>query len=227
MIPKNMFEAAIFDMDGLLIDSEPFWRDAEKEVFGSLGIEVTESLAYHTSRMTTKEVTSYWYNYKSWTNKSLEETEQAVIKKVGQFIDQFGVIMPGIQRTLRYFKNNGYKIGLATNSPIVLVWKILRKLNIEHYFDAISSSDSEHSGKPFPDVYLKTALKLNVDPAYCIAFEDSTYGIQAALAAGMKVIAVPAKGRFHDPGFKIASIKISCLNDFCEEHIKLLAKDTC
>jgi len=66
-----MFEAAIFDVDGLLIDSEPFWREAEKEVFASVGITVTEELALHTCKMTTKEATEFWYNFKPWQNKTL------------------------------------------------------------------------------------------------------------------------------------------------------------
>ena len=82
LILKTMFEAVIFDMDGLLIDSEPFWGEAEREVFSSVGIDVTEELASQTSQMTTKEVTEFWYNYKPWKTKSLEEIEQAVIQKL-------------------------------------------------------------------------------------------------------------------------------------------------
>jgi len=217
-----MFEAVIFDMDGLLIDSEPFWRTAEKEVFGSLGVDVTAELALQTSRMTTKEVTEYWYRLKPWEHKSLPEVEQAVIQQVGQLIERDGVIMPGVITTLLFFKRTGYKIGLATNAPDILVSKVLRKLNIEHYFNTTVSSDAVDKGKPSPDVYLKTALMLNVSPVNCIAFEDSASGIQAAIAAGMKVIAVPDKSEFDDIGFETADIKISSLNDFCEAHLQFL-----
>jgi HAD superfamily hydrolase (TIGR01509 family) len=217
-----VFEAAIFDMDGLLIDSEPFWRDAEKEVFGSVGIDVTEEVASQTSRMTTKEATDYWYSLQPWRHKSLEEIEQAVITKVGQLIDANGTIMPGVEKTIRFLKQKGYKLGLATNSPDFLVSKVLRKLCIEHYFDATSSSEFEANGKPSPDVYLTTARKLGVAPANCIAFEDSKSGVQAAIAAGMKVIVVPDKVQFYDSGFEIADMKISCLEQFCDEHIQIL-----
>ncbi len=219
-----MFAAAIFDMDGLLIDSEPFWSIAEKEVFGNVGVNVTEQLAIETSRMTTKEVTGYWYRLQPWPNKSLEEIEQAVIEKVGQLIDDKGTIMPGVESTLQFFKERDYKIGLATNSPNVLIQIVLRKLGIEHYFDATSSSDAEVNGKPAPDVYLATARKLRVNPANCIAFEDSKTGIQAALAAGMKVIAVPDQANCYDTGFGIADIIMSCLDQFSEEHIQLLCR---
>lgn len=218
-----MIEAVIFDMDGLLIDSEPFWKIAEKEVFGSLGIEVTEELSIETSRMTTREVTEYWYNHKPWKEKSLEEVEQTVIRRVGILIDNSGVMMPGVVDLLEYFKQLGYKIGLATNSPYCLVPKVLRKLHIEHYFETTISSDFVDKGKPSPDIYIKTAFELNTMPSKCIVFEDSTSGIRAALAAGMSVVAVVSEnGKFDDEGFDIANIKIRQLSDFCSKHIGLL-----
>lgn len=217
-----MIEAVIFDMDGLLIDSEPFWRTAEKEVFGSLGIEVTEELSIETSRMTTREVTEYWYSHKPWEQKSLGEVEQAVIQKVGKLIDNNGVMMPGVIELLQYFKQLGYKIGLATNSPYCLVPKVLRKLHIEHYFDVAISSDFVDKGKPSPDIYIKAAFELNTIPSKCIVFEDSTSGIRAALAAGMSVMAVPETGKFNDKGFDIADMKIRQLSDFCDKHVEVL-----
>lgn len=219
-----MIEAVIFDMDGLLIDSEPFWRIAEKEVFGNLGIEVTEELAIETSRMTTKEVTEYWYSHKPWEQKSLEEVEQAVIQRVGELIDNKGMMMPGVVELLQYFKQLGYKIGLATNSPNSLILKVLRKLDIEHYFDIAISSDFVDKGKPSPDIYIKIAFELDTIPSNCIVFEDSTSGIHAAIAAGMSVVAVPEKGKFNDAGFETADVKIKRLNDFCNRHIVLLNK---
>lgn len=221
-----MFKAVIFDMDGLLINSEPFWKDAEKEVFGSVGVHVTEEHAFHTSQMTTRQATDYWYNLQPWPGKSLGEIEQAVIKKVGQLIDTAGTMMPGVKEILEFFKQKNYPIGLATNSPDVLITKVLHKLGIAHYFDATSSSDAEARGKPSPDVYITTARKLAVDPVHCIAFEDSASGIRAALAAGMKAVAVPALAQFHDPAFGIADVKISCLTCFSEHHLQLLREKT-
>jgi sugar-phosphatase len=222
--PSSLIEAVIFDMDGLLIDSEPFWRTAEKEVFGRLGIRVSEELAVVTSRMTTKAVTEYWYSHKPWKEKSLEEVEQAVIQKVGELIGHSGSIMPGAVALLQYFKQSGYKIGLATNSPYCLVPLVLGKLKIRHYFDVAVSSDFVDKGKPSPDIYLKTAFELDAIPPKCIVFEDSISGIQAALSAGMGVVAVPEKKKFNDERFDIADIKIRQLSDFCSEHIGLLGK---
>lgn len=220
-----MFEAVFFDMDGLLINSEPFWKAAEKEVFGDLGIDVTEEHTCKTSLMTTRQVTEYWYSHQPWTEKSLEEVEKNVIQIVGELIENSGITMPGVVELLQYFKQLGYKIGLATNSPYCLVPTVLHKLNIEHYFDITMSSDFVEKGKPSPEIYIKGAFELNVIPSKCIVFEDSTSGIIAALNAGMSVVAVPGTRNFDDKGFDIANIKIRQLSDFRNEHIRLLNKN--
>src|SRR5690606_18268634 len=153
---------------------------------------------------------------------SLDEIEQAVIRMVGTLIDDGGGVMPGVIQTLQYFKSNGYKIGLATNSPDLLVSKVLRKLDIEHYFDATSSSDFEAKGKPSPDVYLATASKLSVSPRECRAVGDSGSRIQAALAAGMKVVAVSGKQPADKYGLELADVSVTCLDQFGVEHIRRL-----
>ncbi|QIH37115.1 hexitol phosphatase HxpB [Sphingobacterium sp. DR205] len=219
-----MIEAVIFDMDGLLIDSEPFWRIAEKEVFGSVGIQVTASQASLTSRMTTKEVTEYWFNFKPWKDKRLAHIEQQVIKRVGELIDCDGQTLPGVIETLERFKRAGCKIGLATNSPAVLMSQVLSKLEIGHYFDITLSADHVRKGKPSPDIYLKMASSLSVDPSRCIVLEDSTSGIAAARAAGMAVIAVVGQYFYDNIEFDIADVRIGSLLDFYDDQINILNK---
>lgn len=215
-----MIEAVLFDMDGLLIDSEPFWKTAEKEVFGSLGIEVTEYHANITSSMTTGEVTNYWFRLKPWKGIGLPEIEQRVIDRVGELIDLYGQVMPGVEKTLAYFKGVGYKIGLATNSQHILIFKVLEKLNIESYFDAILSSEFVDKGKPSPDIYIKIASILSVNPSRCIVFEDSSSGLTAAKAAGMFVVVIPEGTQYHHPKFDPADLKINSLLDLQEDHIE-------
>lgn len=217
-----MIEAVIFDMDGLLIDSEPFWKTAEKEVFGSLGIEVNDQHTFLTSRMTTREVTEYWFAVKPWNGKSQAAVEQEVINRVGELIGLYGKSMPGVEGTLQYIKASGLKIGLATNSPHSLIPRVLEKLNIKRYFDAVLSADFVDQGKPSPEIYLKTASVLSVDPSRCIVFEDSSSGVSAAIAAGMTVIAVPAESLYTDSGFDRAHLKIQSLSYFSERHKEIL-----
>lgn len=213
-------KAVIFDMDGLLIDSEPFWQSAEREVFGSLGIEVTEVHSSVTSRMTTREVTEYWFRFKPWKGISIPDIEMKVIKEVGELIGLHGKIMPGVMETLVYFRQAGYKIGLATNAPAVLIPKVLKKLNIESCFDAVLSAESVTKGKPAPDIYIQMASNLSVDAAQCIVFEDSKSGMAAALAAGMTVVAVPAGNQYDHAEFDAAHLKIGSLIDLTADQVQ-------
>ena len=84
----NMMQAVIFDMDGTLIDSEPMWKEAEKQVFSSIGVNVSEELSAKTASMTTREVTEFWHSYFPWTGKSLEQVENEVIDRVATLIFQ-------------------------------------------------------------------------------------------------------------------------------------------
>ncbi len=218
-----MLEAALFDMDGLLIDSEPFWKKAEREVFGSVGIAITDEMTIPTRSMTTGEVTDYWYRHKPWHHPSMKEVEQKVVAQVGQLVEEGGIMMPGVIEILALCKQNNLKIGLATNAPAILIPKILSKLNIKEYFDAAISADEVFYRKPHPDVYLAIAQKLGVHPSNCIVFEDSVYGVHSALQAGMKVVAVPAKAEFYDDGFNGAHIKLESLKIFSSLHYHKLS----
>jgi len=182
-------KAVIFDMDGVLVDSEPLWQKAEFEIFSSLGVHVTEELTLKTKTMTTKEVTEFWRSRSTGENISFHQAEELVISRVIELIENENCEIEGIENFVKLIKDQGYKIGLATNSPYRIIPVVLKKLKLTQYFDAISSSDSELNGKPDPSVYLATSGKLEVEPGHCIAIEDSYSGMLAAKRAGMKVIA--------------------------------------
>lgn len=182
-------KAVIFDMDGVIIDSEKLWKKAEFEIFSSLGVKVTEELTLITQAMTTREVTEFWKSRFAWKDVSVTEVEQLVISRVIELIESESCEIPGIRDFIVQIKKQGYKVGLATNSPYRIIPVVLEKLNLSQYFDAISSSDFEVHGKPHPGVYLSTSVKLNVKPVNCIAIEDSYSGMIAAKKAGMTVTA--------------------------------------
>ncbi|MGB0944783.1 MAG: hexitol phosphatase HxpB [Marinomonas sp.] len=218
-----MITAAIFDMDGLLFDSEPLWQEAEYQVFSRLGVRVTPELSAITAAMTTKEVTEFWYQQHPWQGDSLASVEQAVIDQVERLIKQKGEAKPGVKEILNFCKEQGLKIGLATNSPYQLIPVILDALKVRHYFDVITSSDQVEKGKPAPDVYLKTAQRLNVEPKQCMVFEDSPSGLAAGVAADMKVIVVPQKEHYDNPKFALSQFKLASLLDFTKLHLAALA----
>jgi len=217
-----MIQAVIFDMDGILIDSEAMWVEAEKQVFSSVGVEVTDELSKLTSSLTTKDVTNFWYARSPWENKSLEQVENEVISKVEQFITENGQQMDGVKYLLDLLIKHKMKIGLSTNSPSCLTKATLNKLGIAHYFEVTTSSDQVVNGKPSPDVYLATAQKLGIEPEHCLVFEDSITGLTAAVAANMQVVVVPPSSAFSNEKYKPAIHKLHTLNDFTEQHLARL-----
>ncbi|MGS2763287.1 hexitol phosphatase HxpB [Sinomicrobium sp. M5D2P9] len=216
--------AVIFDMDGVLIDSEPAWKKAEYEVFTSVGVHVAPDLSEITSAMTTTEVTKFWYEKAPWQGKSLREVENEVIDCVGRFILEEGEPMSGIKELLELFHHRSFRIGLSTNSPSRLIPLVLEKSGISDYFNAVSSSENEVLGKPHPAVYLTTAKKLGISPENCIVFEDSVHGIMAGKNAGMKTVAIPSEKQFHLEEFNQADLKLRRLADFDEQHLSSLLK---
>ncbi|MFS4428696.1 hexitol phosphatase HxpB [Chryseobacterium sp. S90] len=181
-------KAVIFDMDGVLIDSEKFWTQAELDVFSSYGVQVTEELAAQTKYMTTQEVTEFWYERFPWENRDASDLENKVVSKVIDLIQTQDCTMSGVQEFIRHLKNKEYKIGLATNAPLSVAHVVLEKLQVRDLFDTVHSSEFETHGKPHPAVYLTSAKNLGVSPEYCIAIEDSHSGLKAAKAAGMQTI---------------------------------------
>ncbi|UBM60306.1 HAD-IA family hydrolase [Marinilongibacter aquaticus] len=185
MMPS--FEAVIFDMDGVLVDSEPFWQKAENEVFSRLGVQLEDSLCAQTKYMTTREVTAFWFERNPWKSKSFSEVEKAVIDTVIQLIRKEDCEISGVVHFIRKLKSSGFKLALATNSPFIIIPEVLKKLNLEGIFDAVSSAEFEEQGKPHPAIYSNTAKKLAIRPDRCLVIEDSNSGIRAAQSAGMPV----------------------------------------
>lgn len=205
-------KAVIFDMDGVIVDSEEFWVKAEKEVFTSLGVDVTTEYSELTRSMTTLEVTKFWFNKYPWQDVAFNVVEQMVVSRVIEFIEKEDCKISGVKEVIEELRSRKFRIGLATNSPLRIIPAVLQKFEIAHLFDAVSSAEFEENGKPHPAIYLTTAAKLNIPPDNCIAIEDSYSGMLAARRAGMKVIAF-TNGN-NDIDFDIADYKISNFADF-------------
>ena len=208
------FKALIFDMDGVLINSEPLWKIAEKEVFSSLGVPVTDDLVHITSALTAQEVCAFWHKRHPWTGMSFDEVEDAVVARVIDLIEKNDTKMPGVIEILQFVKSKNLKIGLASNSSHNLIEVVLQKVGIKKYFDFVSSAQDVEKGKPDPAVYLYAARNMGVSPGECLVFEDSIIGITAAKNAGMTVVAIPAPEDFTNDKFKIADYKVSDFPNF-------------
>lgn len=210
LILKNK-KAIIFDMDGVLVDSEGIWKQAEFEVFSSLGASVTEKGSLLTQSMTTKEVTQFWYEQFPWKGRTLTEVEEMVIQRVMELIRSEDCIIKGVRAFIKKLKAQHYKIGLATNAPEKIIPTVLEKTKTTLLFDIVSSADYEEKGKPHPAIYLNTARKLKVKPQECAVIEDSPTGMKAANCAGMTVIAY-TKGN-KNMSFDLADYEIDRFSD--------------
>ncbi|NMG11475.1 hexitol phosphatase HxpB [Brasilonema sp. UFV-L1] len=212
--------AVIFDMDGLLIDSEPLWWRAELEVFKDLGVPLQESMCNQTMGLRTSEVVSYWYAQFPWTGTSQSTVAERLVSRVSELVVTVGQPMPGAIEVVQLCRQMHLPLALATSSPMSLIESVLNKLGLQDAFDAINSAQIEEYGKPHPAVYLTSAHRLGVHPTKCVAFEDSIRGIISAKAASMRCIAVPAAEEREDPRFAIADVKLDSLEQIDESWLK-------
>lgn len=207
-------ELVIFDMDGLLVDSEPYWKMAEKKVFGKHGLHLTDDLLRQVMGFRLNEVVKHWYDHQPWQNPDLLKTEAEVLETVKELILLHAEALPGVYETLKYFKEKGYKIALASSSAMVLIEAVVDKLDMRKYFDLLWSAQYETYGKPHPAIFISVADKLGVAPKKCLVFEDAINGVIAAKAAKMNCIAVPETATFNDLKFAIADLKLETLDGF-------------
>ena len=206
-----MIKAVIFDMDGLLIDSEPLWQQAEIAIFKQVEIILIPSMCLQTKGLRIDEVVEYWYKKYPWDNLSKLQVEDAIVNKLIEFIHTEGKALAGVEDAINYVKTKNIKIALASSSSYKIINAALQKLNIADDFEIIYSAESETLGKPHPGVYLTTAEKLGVSPQNCLALEDSLNGVLAAKAAQMKCIAIPEMSENHNPKFAIADMVLESL----------------
>jgi sugar-phosphatase len=217
MIQLSQYEAVIFDMDGVLIDSEPLWKIAMEEVFHSLGSKLTKADFQKTVGLRIDEVVHFWNHHENWGVDNEKDVEEAIIVKMMELISANAAPLSGVMDTLLFLKDSGLKIGLGTSSSSRLIQVVLSELQIEHFFDFTHSAETEAFGKPHPAVYLTVAQQLSVSPNKCLVIEDSFNGVIAGLAAKMKVVCIPEKTHFPNPRLSVADFHFDTMNEFLLE----------
>lgn len=186
-----MFKAAIFDMDGLLLDSERICMACFLEAGQQLGHAVDPGVylsCIGTNEAGTREILVKGHGAdfpfeaitELWRKRYLEQIRETAIPK-----------KDGAQALLEEIVASGTPIALATSTAHELAWIKLRNAGLAEYFDFVVGGDQVAQGKPHPEIYLRAASALDVSPLDCIAFEDSENGVLAALAANMSVVQVP------------------------------------
>lgn len=210
-------KAVIFDMDGVIVDSEGLWRQAERAVFAEVGLALSDADCEKTMGMRSDEVIAYWYGQEPWAGASIEEVETRLTHLMLTLISEKAIAMAGAEHAISIAQRAGHQLGLASSSCPDLINAVLVKLGLENTFRVACSAINEKFGKPHPAVFLTAARKLGVQPELCVAIEDSAAGVRAALDASMRVIAVPPPHLFDDPAYDGAHTKLRSLQDFALE----------
>lgn len=200
-------------MDGLLVDSEPLWHEAEVEILGSLGVPIAPGDCRRTKGMFVGEVTRYWCERYPWSDPPTEEVAVAIVDRVMELVAERGVLKPGVGRAIDLCRRHGLLLALASSSEHRLIAMVLARFGLAHEFAFAHSAEDEPFGKPHPGVFLTTAARLGVAPDRCIVWEDAAAGVLAAKAARMTCVAVPEPSERHQPGFAIADAVVGSLEE--------------
>ena len=187
----SMIEAIVFDMDGLLFDSERIVQRSWEEAGNQLGLEHMGETIYHTLGMNLAGRNHYFRNTIAKDFPCEEFAKQARIWFY-KIVNEEGLPMKnGARELLEYGKANGYRMAIATSSRREYALKNLKAAKIYDFFDAGVFGDMVQHAKPDPEIYLKACDSIGAAPANCIALEDAPAGIRAAYVAGMKPIMIP------------------------------------
>lgn len=192
-----MLKAVIFDMDGVMIDSEPMHFEVGKKLLGSLGIKVENDFFTRYVGMANPEMFAdikKKFDIKYSINELLEKEHVLLL----QALDESGIEpISGVKELIFDLASHNVLLAVASSSPRVFIEAVIRKLDLERYFKAVISGEELERSKPAPDIFLEAVKSLGVEPNECVVIEDSAPGVEAACAAGIRCIGFvnPNSGR--------------------------------
>jgi HAD superfamily hydrolase (TIGR01509 family) len=182
-------EAVVFDLDGLLLDSEQLWDEAREELAHERGGTWSPSAQRDMMGMSSPEWSRYMHDMVG-LRESPEEINRLVVERMSALYDRYLPLLPGAVQAVERLGAR-WPLGLASSSNRPLIDRVLELSGLARWFKVTVSSEEVARGKPAPDVYLEAARRLDVDPAHAVAIEDSHNGIRSGKAAGMAVVAIP------------------------------------
>jgi sugar-phosphatase len=218
------FDASIFDMDGLLIDSEILWHEAEIEILGGLGVPLAVEGCRSTKGMFVDEVTAHWYGLYPWDGPSPGSVAVTIVDRVIELVLDKGELKPGAVHAIALCADQGLALAVASSSQYRLIDAALAHFDLRDRFALVHSAEDEAYGKPHPAVFLTAAEKLGAAPRRCVVWEDAPAGVLAAKAASMSCIAVPESGEGHHPAFGLADLVVTSLLDVGPAELDALSR---
>jgi sugar-phosphatase len=181
-------------MDGVLIDTEPVWRQVELDVFARVGVRLTDAQLRDTWGMRVEEVVDHWYQQRPWNGIRPHAVQREIVREMVEYVRTEGEPMVGALQAIDMARTAGLRIAIASSSSRDLIDAVIDRLGIIDLVDAVCTADDEVRGKPDPAVYLSAARALDVLPSCCVAIEDSPVGVTSAIAAGMRCIGIRSHG---------------------------------
>lgn len=178
-------------MDGLLVDSERLWHEAEVDLLGRLGVPLVADACRRTKGMFVREVTRYWHERYPWSAPSTDEVAVQIVDRVMELVLEKGNLQPGAREVVELCRRRGLALAVASSSEHRLIRLVLERFELADLFTVVHSAEDEAYGKPHPAVFLTAASRLRVAAERCVVWEDAPAGVLAAKAARMACVAVP------------------------------------
>jgi len=217
-----MIEAVVFDLDGVLIDSEPVWEEVRRGLVAERGGHWAPDAQRRLMGMSTPE----WARYLSedlGVGLPPDDVASLVVDRMAARYRERIPFLPGAVEAVRRLAA-GWPLGLASSAPAVLIETVLQAADLGSYFQVTMSTEQVPHGKPAPDIYLAVTDRLGVSPAACAAVEDSSNGLRSAAAARLHVIAIPHPKYPPDPdALAAASLVLPSLAGLTPEAVTGLA----
>jgi len=218
----RMNKTCLFDMDGLLLDSEPLWRRAEVHVFNSHGIPLTENMCDEVMGLRIDEVVTFWFNKFNKDSFDVEKVVIEIIDEVAFLIQTEGKVLPGAIELVKQASKEGWKTAIVSSSYLQLIEVFVQKFKLQTYLDGLFSAEFCQFGKPHPEVFINALEQLDGRTQFTWVFEDSIHGMVAAKSAKMRVCLIPNQYNQASKGFDLADRKYKSL---IEVDLKKLEKD--
>ncbi|MCL4245460.1 MAG: HAD family phosphatase [Candidatus Dadabacteria bacterium] len=217
-----MINAVIFDMDGVMIDSEPLWEKTERILLARRNIDYSPDYRDKIVGLNQRDSGRLLVD-----TFDLEETVEEIINErisiLTSIYEKELELIPALVPLLERLGEEGYRLAVASSSPLRVVNFVLDMFSLHDHFLAVVSGDSVGNGKPHPDIYVHTAETLGVKPAECVAIEDSINGLRSAKGAGMYCIAIPDK-RLTPNQFESADVILGGLEELTTGTIRSLGR---